>query len=576
MKNFGKILIVSALTIVLVGCGSGRTREQKVSAMMDKIDSPFFIANTNLQNLMDKSEVMKEGTIPFTYYQVLSFFLAVELTGIDYSTNVQLIVGEGESFVPNFYGIFKVENEELFKELLETEANADIKEKDGMQYIVKDKEQYCIVWDKEFAIISTIPMDFAAMLTGNGGKKGEEMITKNIEVIKAAEDGDVNEDWVSFLTNESDIAMHYDGAGFYKYMETMAMDDKEELEKMKEMYEGMGYDIFIDFNKGAVDMEVVANLSEDLLAKLDFIGKDGVNDKLLNFGKTKDPLVSGSYRVELSGLLNYFEDLSQEDYEKMLEEAEESGIKVDDIKDALSGEIVYMIDGIAEKTEEIDFGYAEPIKVDRSEPNTAFVLGVTDMDYIQNTFKELMAGGDVASEDNMEFQAELDKIEVLPNGAIKMGDALIYMGDDYIFASNDSAWVNMVATGRAVKINNPEGVLNEKPFGMYANFEKLIGLESIKEGEEYIKMIQSFSASANLSGGNLSLKLADASQNSLKVLTQTIGAVLAEFEKESNPEMEQELEEAVFETEDAFDKLNDEDLEEIEDAVNDAFDQLNN
>ncbi len=576
MKNFGKILVVSALSIVLIGCGSGRTREQKVSAMMNKIDSPFFVANTNLQNLMDKSEVMKEGTIPFTYYQVLTFFLAVELTGIDYSTDVQLIVGEGESFVPNFYGIFKVENEELFKELLETEANADIKEKDGMQYVIKDKEQYCLVWDKEFAIISSIPMDFAAMISGNGGKQGQKMIDRNIEVIKAAEDGEVDDDWVDFLTNESDISLHYDGEGFYSYMETMAMDDKEDMEKMKEMYEGMGYDMFINFDKGAVNMELVADLSDGLIEKLNFIGKDGVDAKLLNYGKSENPLMSGTYKVQIGGLMDYFEDLSKDDYEKMIEEVAEIGLQMEDIEEALSGDMVYMVDDISEKTEEIDFGYDAPIKVDRSEPNFAFVLGVSDMDYIQNTFQEMLAGAaEGSSEEMQDFQKDLEKIEMLPNGLMKMGDALVFMGADFIFASNDSTWANMVAAGTSVKINNPDGVLNEKPFGMYANFERLLGLESMKDGEDYIKMLESFSASANLSGGNISIKLTDASQNSLKVLTQTIGSVLAEFEKESNPSMEQELEEAVIETEDAFNKLNDEDLKEIEDAVNDAFDDLN-
>lgn len=578
MKNFGKILIVSALSIVLIGCGSGRTREQKVSAMMNKIDSPFFVANTNLQNLMDKSEVMKEGTIPFTYYQVLSFFLVVELTGIDYSTDVQLVIGEGESYLPNFYGIFKIDNEELFKELLETEANADIKEEDGMNYVIKDKEQYCIVWDKEFAIISTIPMDIASMISGNSSKQGKKMIDKNIAIIKAASDGEFDEDWVSFLSNDADIAMHYDGEGFYKYMETMAMSDKEDLEKLKEMYEGMGYDMFINFNQGAVDMEIVANLSDELIKKLNFIGKDGVSDKLFGYGKTKNPLLSGTYKVQIGGLMDYFEDLSKDDYDQMIEEVAEIGLKMEDIESALSGEMVYMIDGIEERVEEIDFGYDTPIKVDRSEPTFAFVLGVSDMDYIKTTFQEMMtaeAGAGETPEDLQEFQEEMDKIEILPNGLLKIGDAFVYMGKDVIFASNDSTWANMVAAGTSVKINNPDGVLNNKPFGMYANFEKLMGLESMKGGEDYLKMLESFSASASLSGGTMSIKLTDASQNSLKILTQTIGATLAEFEKEMNPDIEKELEEAVIETEQGFDKLNEEDLEEIEDAVNDAFDDLN-
>ena len=571
MKNFGKLLVASMLTIVLVGCGAGRTREEKVSAMMNKIDEPFFVVSTNLQNLMDKSAVMEEGTIPFTYYQVLTFFLAVELTGIDYSTDVQLVVGEGESFVPNFYGIFKVKNEELFTGLLETEANAEIVEKDGMHYAIKDKEGYCIVWNEEFAIISSIPMDFAAMLSGNGGKQGQKMIDKNIEVIKAAEEGEIDAVWVDFLLKDSDISMRYDGAGFFNYMKLMSMDDDEELNKMKDLYEGMNYDFFIDFNNGSVDFEMIADLSDELKKKLDFMGKKGVDKSLFNYGKSKNPLLTGSYKVTIPGLLDYIEGVSEDDYKGMTEELEAIGLAIEDMEGALSGELVYMIDDVVEREETIDFGYGDPITVSNPEPNFAIVLGVSDRAYIENTMKILMA----PPAEGEEVDADVPEFKVLANGVINVDKGYIFLGKDVLFVTNDSVWANKVAIGSTVTINNPKGILNDKPVGLFADLGKVANLKSLAEGKKYLDLLASFSASANLEGGTMQLKLTDDSQNSLKLITKTIGEIMAEFEKESNPDIEAELDEAVNQTESGFDKLNENDKEVIEKVVEDAFDNLN-
>jgi hypothetical protein len=584
MRIVGKVLMVSVLSVLIIGCSKDRTREEKVSAMIDKVDSPFFIANMNLQNLMDKSEVMKEGTLPFTYYQVISFFLAVELTGIDYSTDAQIVVGEGEAFLPNFYGFFKIKDQELWANLIETEANAEVKEKDGLSYAIKESEQYCVVWDEEIAVISNIPMDFAAMLTGGSGKEGQKMVDKNIEMIKAAEEGEINQDYADFLAKEADMSMLYNGKGFYSYMSSMAMDDKEEMEKLKDLYEGMSYEIYLNFEKGSVDLEMIADLDEDLKKKLSFIGKEGISDKLLNYGKSANPLVAGSYKASIPGMLDYFNETAEEQYEKMIEDLDKEGLQIEDIKEALSGELIYMVDAVEKKEEVFDFGYDDPITIKRDEPIFGIVLGVSDKGIIEGKMKEMIEGGvkDIAStetEEMIEYGEEMPEIEILPNGVINLGDAFMFLMDDALFMSNDSAWANMIAAGKGVKIANPDGVINNNPFGMFADFSKLSEYEGMdEEAAVYTDMFASFSGSANIDGGNFTLKLTNTSENSLKVLTQTVGSVLAEFEKMSNPDMESELEEAIQETEDAFDKLEEIELpseEEIESAVEDAFEELN-
>lgn len=578
MKRLSSVFSVVMIAILLVSCGKDRTREQQVSAMINKVDGPFFVASMNVQDLMDKSEVMEEGTLPFTYYQVISFFLAVELTGIDYDTPAQFIVGEGESFLPNFYGIFRVNKEELFIELLEVEANAEIKEKDGFKYAIKDKEGYCVVWDEDFAVISNIPMDLAAMLSGKGGKQGEKMVDKNIEMIKAANEGEINEDYVSFLEKDADIAMMYEGEGFYKYMETVAVDDADEIEKLKEMYEGMSYQMFMNFEKGKMVIEMESDLDEDLRKKLAFIGENGVTNDLFKYGKSKSPLLTGTYKVDINGLLEYYQEIAGEDYDRAMEEMAEDGLVIEEVKEAFSGELVYMIDGIVKKQEVYDFGYDEPITISRDEPMFAVVLGVSDKGLIESKMQEMMMAGaqDLASTDEEmgEWEEDMPEMEMWPNGVVKVGDAHLFLMDDALFMTNDSSWANMIASGNGKKIDDPKDVLTKNPFGIYANLAGLSEMDMDEEGAEFAKMFASFYGSASLDGGIFTLEMSNSSENSLKLLTMAVGNMLAEFEEASNPDMMEELEEAVEETEGAFDKLDEIDEEEIEKAVDDAFKQL--
>ncbi|MEO9533130.1 MAG: hypothetical protein ABJG68_09350 [Crocinitomicaceae bacterium] len=574
MKNLRRAFALALIAIVVVSCGKERTREEKVSAMIQQVDSPFFVASMNLQTLMDKSEVMKEGTIPFTYYQVISFFLDVELTGIDYGTDVQVIVGEGESFTPNFYGIFKVNDQEKFKGLLETEANAEVKEKDGMNYAIKDSEHYCLVWNDDMAMISSIPINLAAMFTGKGGKEGEKMVDKNIAIINAATEGEIDEDWKTFLTKDADIAMHYDGEGFYDYMTMMSMGEEEELEKMKELNEGISMDMFINFNNGSADFEIISDLSDELREQWAFLGEEGASDKMLTYGKSENPILSGSYKFGVEGALNYVENMFSEEYENMEEDAEKVGLSIEDLRNSTSGEFVYMIDEVKQVSRTVDFGYGDPFEVKSTEPIFGFALGLKDNSYIKSKMEEMMIA---QSTDGAEAEG-MPEIKVWENGVVQIDEALIYLGEDIMFASNDTAWVNLIAAGQGVKINNPNGVINVNPIGMYVQFAKLANVGELQDQSEMIALFKDLTLSMNLDGGSIHLNFNETDQNSLKLITVAVGEVMADFEKMSNPDMEAELEEAVKQTEDAFGEL-EEDLEEglneLGDELEDAFDELN-
>lgn len=581
MKIYKRVLILASLALVVVSCGSGRTREQKLSAMLGEMDSPFFVASMNIQNLMDKSEIMEEGTIPFTYMEVLGFFLKEDVTGIDYKTNAQIVVTEGESFSPNFYGIFKIGDEEKFTDLIETEAGATIVEEDGIKYFIKDSEMYCAAWNEEFAVISNIPVNLASLFSGNNDKEGKKMINKTIAIINAAEEGEVNEKWVTFLGKDADLAMHYDGLGFYDYYEMMTIDE-ESNEETKELIQGMSYEIFANFENGEMTIDVVSDLSEDLLEKLAFVPSSGVSEEMLAYGKSADPITLGSYNSDAKGAMDYFEETSATDYENVVEEAEAFGLSVEDLKKSLNGQFVYMVDDVVTTTELIDFGYGEAFEREQTYPLFGIVIGLDDASYIKDKMAEMMQPSTTTMTDEM--AAEMPEMEMWENGVIKMDEVMMVLNDQVLFVSNDTSWVNLIAEGSGVKASNPDGVVNEKAFGMHVDLSKSSSVKELGQLlDQYHGIMEDLSISMDLQGGKIVLRMVDKGQNSLRIITEAVGAALSDFEKMSNPTMEQELEQAVQDTKDAFDDLENDineaieeiDFDEVEDAINGAFDKLN-
>lgn len=202
MKNSKKVNVVVVLIAFLglfSSCSADRTREDKVAAIINKVDSPFLIVNASPKKLIEKSGAM-DGALPFTQKMLVGFFIDESVTGVDYETDIQLIVGKGQSFSPDFYGIFKLKNEEAFKTLLTEEANADVIEKDGFKYVIKEEDMYVMVWNEEFVIASNIAMDLASLMGGgSGGNQGMKAVDKCIALITAADEGEVNEDYKNSL-----------------------------------------------------------------------------------------------------------------------------------------------------------------------------------------------------------------------------------------------------------------------------------------------------------------------------------------------------------------------------------------
>lgn len=522
------IFLLPVLALIAFGCGTERTREDKVSAIINKVDSPFFIVNTTPRNLIDKSGAM-DGALPYTQEMLLGFFIDEEVTGVDYDIDVQIIVAKGPSFAPNFYGIFKIKNEIAFIELMETEANAEIQEKDGFKYVIKESDMFAVVWNEEFAIASNIPLDFADMLSGGSSKQGPKTVDKSIALIQAAEEGEINDTYKGLVENESDIAMRFEGKGFYQYLKEMSMmGDDEELEANREAIEGANTEMYLNFNNGSIDLQILNDLSDKLKEEIGFFNDGAVDSKLLSYGNSDTPIMLMGYNADISKAADYSkEKMSPYDYEEFEEELEKMGLSVEDAKTALTGDILFIMDRVEIKEEVIDWGYGEPYVNKEPMPVFALVLGIADA----SVLTEVLGDSEMASE-----------------GVMKNGDAFIVMQNDILFSTNDSLWAVKVQAGNGVKVKDEAGVLAGNPFGIFVNFAPIAQMPDLDDAEALVKMMKDIRATGNIDEANISFTLNDATKNSLRVLTETISNLTTEVEGGAEyEELEAELEAAAAE-----------------------------
>lgn len=527
-KMSKSIFAILAIAVAMVSCKTEQSREDQVSAIIDNVDSPFFIVNAVPGDLIEKSGAM-DGALPFTQEMLLGFFIDEEVTGVDYDVDVQIIVGKGPSFAPNFYGIFKVKNETAFVELLETEANAEVMEREGFKYIIKESDQYVIVWDEEFAIASNIPIDFADMFSGGGSKQGDKAVNKAIQLIKAGYEGEANEEYKAFLQTEADIAMRYEGEGLYAYMSEMSMGDNEELEANKESIEGGNANIYLNFNNGSIGLQAVSELADELKEKFAFLKDEPVNSKLMDYGNSANPIALFSYHANLEKALDYSEDqMSPLEYADFEETLAEVGLTTEDAKNALTGEVLMIMDRVEIVEEVIDWGYGEPYVSEEPVPVFALALGVADAGIVKTVLVDSL---------------------MITEGVYKNGDAFMVLSNDVFFTTNDSAWAAKVQAGETQTVTDKTGSIASHPFALYIDFAPLAYMPDLGDAKPVVELVDNFHGGGNIDEINFSLVLKDDSKNALRLITETVSSLTEEApEGEEFEALEEELEAAAAET----------------------------
>ena len=522
MRNiFQSFIVLTTMMLVITSCSSDRSREEKVAAMISTIDSPFLVVNTLPGDLIKKSGAM-DGALPFTQEMMVGFFLDEAVTGVDYDVNLQIIVGKGESFTPNFYGIFKLKDEAVFVELLETEANAEVLEKEGYKYIIKASDNYVIVWNDEFAIASNIPTDIMTMMMGGGAKEGDATVDELIAMLESAEEGEVNDEYLTFLSHKADVSLSFIGKGFYQYSLEMSMGETDDIEANREKIEGLNLDMFMYFNEGSVDFQFLSHFSDVLKDEISFMKNAPVNPKYLGFGNSDNPLFTMGWNVDFAKALDYAQNnegtMNGGDLE---EELERMGLTVEAAKSALSGEVFVMVDRVDQVKRTVDYGYGDPYSYDEPAPLFALVLGVQDAAILAKAFGDSLTEGTV----------------------LKNGDAYILLKDNVLFSSNDSVWAAKINTGAGTRISDQGNVFASTPFGMFLNMAGLANMEALGDARIAAVILSSVKGSGSLEEINISMNLNDKSKNALRVITETISN-MAEGGVEVDPSLEEEIEAA--------------------------------
>ena len=395
------------------------------------------------------------------------------------------------------------------------------RKKDGYKYVIKDADQYVIVWKDEFAVASNIPLDLLGMLSG-GLNQGMSAVNKNIRLMEAVDGGEVNAEYLSFLQNEADLSARFSGKGFYTYLANATMGD-ESIKKNKKTLEGINADLYVNFNEGNISLELLSDITEEVKDEINFLREGGIDSELLTYGYSQNPAFSASYHLDFSKGLDYSEEkMGEYEYKRLEETLNDLGLTTEQAKESLSGDVLFIMDRVELKEELIDWGYGEPYLNKEQVPVFGLVVGISDNDGLAGLMDNMVMGED---------------------GLMKKDGAFIVIQEGIIFSSNDSLWATKVLSGETTPIANKDDVLTSTPIGLFLNFEKYGHIEGLEEAAILTSVLDYMTANGNIDQFNLRLELKDKTKNALRVLTETIANATIMID-EDQAELMREIEEA--------------------------------
>ncbi len=552
MKKLSKVLAIIVLTSVMFSCGQKRTYQEKVSAMVSKVKAPFLIGSLNLQNLIDKSAVNEDGVLPYTYQTLTSFFLQEEGTGVDYDENIKIVLAKGP-MLPNMFAFFKIQDQSLFKEMIKAELNAKIKDKDGTNYFIKNKEGYVVAWQDETTIVANIPFDIKAMFSGNADD-GHKTLNRMITLFEAADEGKINKDYQTFLTKNNDINLFLMPDSLVDYVNQMnPLKKKNAKDETFKDLEGSKIEITVNFENGQAVLESNMSFSDDFLAKINFIKNKGVDAKYLQFGKTEHPVLSYSFNVDLEKYLAFVDEFSKGDLlPDINSNLSKYGLSTDDIIKAFKGEVLVMMDGFKIESKVIDYEYAEPFEEQHVKPLIGAVIGLKNSAILTDLFANA---------------------QPVTETIMKLDNYFVVTKEDVLFLSNDSLWAVTVANNQTKTIQTNQ-VITQQPIASFTDFSNQSVAQYFKtQGYDPTTILESIVMFTTVNQSKITVNLKDKSQNSLKVLVKFYSDMMADYEAKQNEEMEKILDQEIL---DNLSKEIDKTLQnvDIEKTVNEATKEL--
>jgi hypothetical protein len=527
-----KKVLYSAIIIILIfsmtSCGKERSRQEKIAAMIGQVKTPFLITSLTPQNLIDKSGVNEDGVLPYTYQTLTSFFLQEEGTGIDNDEAIQIVLAKGP-MTPNVYAFFKVQDNALFKEMVKAELNANIKEKEGVNYFIKDKDAYVVAWQDDMALVGNIPFDLNSLFSGNSNG-GAKTLNRLIVLLNAADEGNIKPEYESFLKKEDDINMYVMIDSLMAYIEEInpLKSKQKKADKPFKDLEGTKIELAVNFENGKTVFYSNVNYSKALEKKIDFLNGSKFNSKFFNYGKTENPLFSYSVNVDLKKYIHFLNEFSNQDAVNSLNSNfKKYNLTINDLPKIFTGEMLILVDGYNVKKQMVDYGFGEPSEDINVEPFYGLVIGLKN----KKELKKLLMEASPITDDILKYE-----------------DIFILIQDDVLFASNDYLWVEQALNQQTKTVAINTTMINEHPFTFYANIahQSTVAYFDATQDIKPSNIIEKIEGFADKSEAELIMYFKDNTQNSLRVMVKFLSDSFIDEEEQAHQDMQKILDQEIL------------------------------
>lgn len=529
-KETKKVLIgVFAFVISLssTSCDdSVMDRKDRVAAIVGELEDPFVSVTFSPQVLMDKSGV-KNGALPFTYEAFATFFLSEEKTGIDNDGQMQVIVENSGGMVPNAYVFVPLNNADVFKTLVEKELGAKVQEKNGAYYFRKDDDNYVVAWKGDIAIISNIPFSFNNLFskgTNVSKKAAIHLVTLLNEVSKS----NINKEFRQFFDKEGDVLLYANGQTAYRFIDGMQFMSKKDKAQLESVLDGTILELALNFEEGQISFKGNYALADSLKSYFNVLKSSGISADMLEYGMSSDPMMAVSLNMSPAHFVSILNSQRKVMDTKGLEDVLKGvGLKLSDLEDLFSGEILFLADGL----DSVEINYTnyngEEITHISYEPNFATVIGLKDAKGVQVAINKMQ--GDV----------QVQKIDGL----------WYYIIDDKLFLTSTENWLNKIKAGETVQISTDENIFTTSALGLYFNQNMATKFGSyFREMETINDEFSNAIAKVTESGTELTIKLSETNKNALRTILEKVVEEIESEEKRKNSGIESILSDELLET----------------------------
>jgi hypothetical protein len=514
MKSFVKFASLFSLCLVCVASCTKSTKLDETANAIPK--NAVSVTAINLPSLMQKAdfEVVKQ----MEFYKdmvdsastknaaIAEIMRDPKKSGVDFTKNIYLV----QDFNPandshdNTSGaiLLSLSDADAFEKMLQaglnSRINAQVREKDGIKYLVSAPEKHeSGSPDKHIDAVIGGNTDGTYRNNREGGdfsayfkNKADESIAKN-------------ENFTKLFGEQHDI---------YTYMNFDKIADNPQMKAGAGMMnidpkalKGNYMSGYADFEKGQIVGKSSYNINKELRQSWGLMFKDNVKTDFSKYLKGNDIGFAATLALDMKGMKEILNANPQ--FRIMLEQAKSDKFTTDDIFKAFDGDIVIA---------------ANPKAGDNAKWNGMIGFKLNDKATMEKLVNFLVSQNALASEGNGVYRfggmADMMSSNYVENGKLAFVDDVVFLGD--------AATIGNLKSGSGSVSSDVKDVLNKNIFGLYTNFSKIFADTdgTSRENREGLKDIEITELKMMMNGtsGEGIMKMKDANENSLKSLMKAM------------------------------------------------------